>query len=122
MIRDLGAVVFDLDDTLHNDTHAYQSAAYDVAEELGVEHGVSAKTIFESYIDHTSRYWRALSTKHLNTPIADSRYELWSAALRSVGIEDNATTRKAAQRDGERRRSFYTPFPGTLDLLAALRT
>lgn len=121
MIRDLGAVVFDLDDTLHNDTHAYQSAACDVAEEIGAAHGVSAKAIFESYIDHTSRYWRALSVEHLNTPIADSRYVLWSAALRSVGIDDDATTRKAAERYGVRRRSYYTPFPGTLELLAALR-
>lgn len=121
MIDDLGAVVFDLDDTLHNDTHAYQSAACDVAEELGAAHNVCAEAIFEAYIEHTSRYWRALSAEHLNTPIADSRYELWATALRSVGIDDEATTRKAAQRYGERRRSYYTPFPGTLELLAALR-
>ncbi|MGA3036781.1 MAG: HAD family hydrolase [Vulcanimicrobiaceae bacterium] len=120
MIRDLGAVVFDLDDTLHNDTHAYQSAACDVAEEIGKAHNVSAQTIFDSYIEHTSRYWRALSAEHLNTPIADSRYELWAAALRSVGIDDDATTQAAARRYGERRRSYYTPFPGTLELLDAL--
>lgn len=121
MKRDLDAVVFDLDDTLHNDTHAYQSAACDVAEEIGAAHNVSAQAVFDAYIDHTSRYWRALSAEHLNTPIADSRYELWAAALRSVGIVDDAATKAAAQRYGERRRAYYTPFPGTLDLLGTLR-
>ena len=121
MIRDLAAVVFDLDDTLHNDTHAYQSAACDVAEAIAAAHGVSAAALFEAYIDHTSQYWRGLSAEHLNTPIADSRYELWSSALHSVGIDDEATVREAVQRYGERRRAYYTPFPGTLGLLDTLR-
>jgi len=119
--HDFAAVVFDLDDTLHNDTHAYQSAACDVAEEIGERYDVSAQAVFDAYIEHTSRYWRALSAEHLNTPIADSRYELWASALRTVGIEDDAITRSAAERYGERRRSYYTPFPGTLELLDALR-
>lgn len=121
MNRDLAAVLFDLDDTLHNDTHAYQSAACEVAEWIAAGHGVDAHALFEAYIAHTSRYWSALSAEHLNMPIAESRYELWASALADAGITDQATIRAAAERYGVCRRKYYSPFPGTLDVLATLR-
>lgn len=121
MIRDLAAVIFDLDDTLHNDTHAYQSAACEVAEWVAAAHGVDARALFEAFIEHTSRYWTALSVEHLGMSIATSRLDLWAAALASVGITDQATIRAAAQHYGECRRKYYTPFPGALELLGILR-
>ena len=121
MTRDFAAVLFDLDDTLHDDTHAYQSATRDVAEEITAERGVDAEKIFQAYVEGSSQYWRALSVEHLKMPIADSRYDLWEAALAAAGIEDEAAIRKAAERYGERRRTYYTPFPSALELLAELR-
>ena len=121
MNRNFAAVIFDLDDTLHNDTHAYQSAACEIAEAIAAERGVDAHALFEAFIAHTSRYWSALSAEHLNMPIAESRYELWGSALRDVGITDDATIRKVAQRYGECRRKYYSPFPGALELLGTLR-
>ena len=121
MIRDLAAVLFDLDDTLHDDTRAYQSAARDVAEEIAASHGVDASAIFSAYVDVTSRYWHALSVEHLKMPIADSRLDMWASALATVGIRDDLTIRAAAMRYGERRRSHYSPFPGALELLGELR-
>jgi len=120
--RDLGAVIFDLDDTLHNDTHAYQSAAREIAESVAAKHGVDATAIFDAYIASTSRYWSALSVEHLGMPIAVSRYELWKDALAAVGIDDDVAVRDAAQRYGESRRKYYAPFPGALELLDALRS
>jgi putative hydrolase of the HAD superfamily len=120
-MRELAAVIFDLDDTLHDDTHAYQAATREVAEEIAREHGVDATTIFEAYTEKAQRYWRALSVEHLGMPIADSRYELWSAALAAVGIDDDAAIRAAARRYGDCRRKYYAPFPGALVLLATLR-
>jgi putative hydrolase of the HAD superfamily len=101
VIRDVAAVVFDLDDTLHDDTRA--------------------EAIVDAYVDAASRYWRALGVEHLRTPIADSRYELWSAALGAVGISDVQTIRRAALRYGDCRRKHYRPFPAALELLAELR-
>ena len=120
-MRDFAAVLFDLDDTLHDDTHAYQSATRDVAEEIAASHGVDAQTIFDTYVEATSHYWHGLSVEHLKMPIADSRIEMWTAALGAAGIRDEHTIRRAALRYGERRRGHYTPFPGALELLAELR-
>ena len=121
MIPDLAAVLFDLDDTLHDDTNAYQSATRDVAEEIAASHGVDAGKIFDTYVEAASRFWHALSVEHLKMPVADSRLELWEAALAAVGIRDDETIRTAALRYGDRRRGHYTPFPGALELLAQLR-
>lgn len=120
-MRDFAAVLFDLDDTLHDDTHAYQSATRDVAEEIAASHGVDAQTIFDAYVEAISHYWHGLSVEHLKMPIADSRIEMWTAALGAAGIRDEQTIRCAALRYGERRRGHYTPFPGALELLAELR-
>lgn len=121
MTRDLAAVLFDLDDTLHDDTRAYQAATRDVAQEIAAARGVDAEKIFRTYVDESLQYWRALSVEHLKMPIADSRLELWATALGSVGIDDEATIRTAALRYGDCRRNHYTPFPGALELLSALR-
>jgi putative hydrolase of the HAD superfamily len=119
--RDLAGVVFDLDDTLHDDTRAYQSAAREVAEEIAAAHGVDAEKVLAAYIQSASRYWRALGVEHLRTPIADSRYELWTDGLAAVGIHDAATVRAATLRYGDCRRKYYSPFPGALELLDTLR-
>jgi putative hydrolase of the HAD superfamily len=121
VIPNLSAVLFDLDDTLHDDTRAYQSAARDVADEIAAEHGVDAQKIFDTYVECASQFWRALTVENLYMPIADSRLDLWATALAAVGIEDEAVVKRAALRYGERRRSHYSPFPGALDLLAELR-
>ena len=121
MIPNIDAVLFDLDDTLHDDTRAYQAAARDVAEEIAAEFRVDAQTIFDTYVDRASQYWRELSVEYLRMPIADSRLELWAAALASAGVNDETVVTRAALRYGERRRAHYSPFPGALDLLAELR-
>jgi len=119
--RNLAAVLFDLDDTLHDDTYAYQAAARDVAEEIARERHVDADTIFKKFVESASAYWRGLGVEHLSISIAESRIELWTAALGAVGVDDEATIRQASRRYGERRRGYYSPFPGALELLAALR-
>ena len=121
MKRELTAVVFDLDDTLHDDTRAYQSAAREIAEEIAAAHGVDAEKLLAAFIDSSSRYWRALSADHLLTPISVSRLEMWTSALQAVGVADEATIHTATRRYAECRRKYYSPFPGALQLLDALR-
>jgi putative hydrolase of the HAD superfamily len=120
-MRMLEAIIFDLDDTLHDDTRAYQSAVREIAHEIATESNVDEEVIVTEYVAAASRYWRALSAEHLGVPISDSRYELWLAALKAVGIDDDATIRGAVLRYGDYRRKYYTPFPGALELLATLR-
>ena len=50
MTRSVDVVLFDLDDTLHDDTFAYHSAAEEVAREVAAEHGIDALELKEAYI------------------------------------------------------------------------
>ena len=50
LVRRIELVLFDLDDTLHDDTHAYSSAAEEVAREIAAEHGIDALALKAAYI------------------------------------------------------------------------
>ena len=49
-VRRMEIVLFDLDDTLHDDTYAYHSAAEEVAREVAAEHGIDALALKDAYI------------------------------------------------------------------------
>lgn len=121
MPQDLAAVIFDLDDTLHDDTRAYQAAAGEVADGIAREHGIDGAALLAAYIREAQQFWKAMSTEHLAMQIVDTRVALWSAALAAVGVTGEAPALAAVARYAEYRRKHYTPFPGALELLAELR-
>jgi len=119
--RPLDAVLFDLDDTLHDDTLAYQSAAEEVAHEVAAEHGVDALALKAAYIAAAEGFWKRLSLEAMQIKLAAIRAQLWKAALEDVGLADEALARRSAQRYHDYRKKYYTVFPGVVDLLASLR-
>ena len=121
MPDELAAVIFDLDDTLHDDTRAYQAAAREVAEAIAGEYGIDGAALLAAYIEQAQQFWKAMSAEHLTMQIVDTRVALWSAALKAVGIADEDVARDAVARYAEHRRKHYAPFPGALELLAELR-
>lgn len=122
MNRPLDAVLFDLDDTLHDDTLAYQSAAEEVAHEVAAEHGVDALALKAAYIAQAEGFWKRLSLEAMQEKLAAIRAQLWQAALEDVGISDDALARRSAQRYHDYRKKYYSVFPGVVELLAALRS
>ena len=56
-MRRIELVLFDLDDTLHDDTHAYSSAAEEVAREIAAEHGIDALALKAAYIAVAEGFW-----------------------------------------------------------------
>ncbi|MBV8283963.1 MAG: HAD-IA family hydrolase [Candidatus Eremiobacteraeota bacterium] len=121
MNRPLDAVLFDLDDTLHDDTLAYQSAAEEVAHEVAAEHGVDALALKAAYIAEAEGFWKRLSLEAMQIKLAAIRAQLWKAALEDVGLADEALARRSAQRYHDYRKKYYAVFPGVVDLLASLR-
>lgn len=117
----LEAVLFDLDDTLHDDTYAYTSAAEAVAREISAEHGIDALALKAAYVAESEGFWIRLTPDQLQTKLAGLRERMWDAALREIGIEDGALAARSARRYVDLRRSFLTIFPGAIDLLRALR-
>jgi putative hydrolase of the HAD superfamily len=120
-MRDLEAILFDLDDTLHDDTLAYQSAAEEVAHQVAAEHGIDALALKAAYIAEAEGFWKRLSTEALQTKLSTVRAQLWRCALETVGVDDRDVAALSARRYADYRKKYYTPLPGALDLLRALR-
>lgn len=121
MLKALDAVLFDLDDTLHDDTYAYKTAADEVAAEVAAEHGIDALALKAAYIAQAEGFWHRLSSAHLQERLAGTRVRMWAAALETVGIADEALAQQSAQRYDRYRTAHLTLFPGALDLLRELR-
>src|SRR5579875_685414 len=121
MKRRLGAVLFDLDDTLHDDTQAFTGAAEEVAREIEAEHGIDALLLKDAYVNAAHGFWKALSPAQLAVRMADLRAQLWTEALTEVGLRDPALALRSAERYNAARMTRYTLFPGALDLLRRLK-
>jgi putative hydrolase of the HAD superfamily len=121
LIRPIEIVLFDLDDTLHDDTLAFRSAAEEVARAIAVESGIDAGPLKAAYVRVAEDFWTRLTADGLGVELASVRRDLWRRALESVGIEDPQAAADAARRYNECRKKYFAPFPGAIDLLRALR-
>jgi HAD superfamily hydrolase (TIGR01549 family) len=117
----IDAVLFDLDDTLHDDSSAYKTAARRVAEDVAAEHGLSAERVYTAYVAEANNFWKRLSNETVSIPIHESRAQLWHAALRAAGNDDLALAVTCAARYIAYRSEVLELSPGALDLLIALR-
>ncbi len=121
-MRRIEIVLFDLDDTLHDDTYAYHSAAEEVAREVAAEHGIDALALKDAYIAEAEGFWHRLSADDLKVKLASIRASMWQTALESVGAGgDPELAHRSAERYNAYRVKYFTLFPGAIDLLRALR-
>lgn len=116
----LDAVIFDLDDTLHDDTFAYHSAARTTAGEVAERHAVAAQTLYEAYVANAELFWQRLSREDLATQLSGRRADLWLAALRTVGFADETLARWCSERYNRLRKDHLRLFPGAIELLGRL--
>ena len=120
-MRDFAAVLFDLDDTLHDDTYAFTSAAEEVAREIALEHGVDALALKHAYVTEAEGFWHRLTPEQLKTRLSGLRATMWAAALERVGIADREVATQSAARYNEYRKKYFAVFPGATDALRTLR-
>ncbi|HEX3368715.1 MAG TPA: HAD family hydrolase [Candidatus Cybelea sp.] len=120
-MRRIDLVLFDLDDTLHDDTFAYQSAAEEVAREVAAEHGVDALALKAAYVAEAEGFWQRLSPADLKVKLSRIRASMWQSALESVGVASPEVAEQSAERYNAYRSKYYTLFPGAVELLRALR-
>ena len=122
-MRTLDTILFDLDDTLLDDSTAYKRAARRVADELALERGVDAGRLVNAYVAEANGY---LEETHAGitsrTPIHDARTQLWSDALVASGLPfDAALAQRCADDYTRYRADVLELFPGALELVLALR-
>jgi putative hydrolase of the HAD superfamily len=120
-MRAIDTVLFDLDDTLHDDTAAYRAAARSVAETIARDHGIDAQVLADAYERAAMAFWSTLTADHLALAIGDERERMWHEALCAVGLDDRALARRAADGYVQARADVLELSPGALDVLVALR-
>jgi putative hydrolase of the HAD superfamily len=120
-MRAIDTVLFDLDDTLHDDTAAYRAAARTVAETIAHEHGIDAQALADAYERAAMAFWSSLSADHLTLAIEDQRERMWHEALCAVGLDDPGLAPRCADGYVRARADVLELSPGALDVLMALR-
>jgi len=119
--RAFEAVLFDLDDTLHDDTRTYREATRAVAATVARERGVDATALCDAYVEQAETFWAGLDERHLGMDLAALRARMWSGALATVGIRDAALAERSAIDYNRHRTGGLQLFPGVLSLLERLR-
>ena len=120
-MRVIDTVLFDLDDTLHDDTSAYRAAAGSVAATVAREYGIDAQALADAYEGAAMTFWSALTAEHLTLAIEDQREQMWHEALCAVGVDDRALALRCADDYVRARAEVLALSPGALDVLVALR-
>jgi putative hydrolase of the HAD superfamily len=121
-VRTLDTILFDLDDTLLDDSTAYKRAARRVADDVAAERGVDAERLTNAFVAEANGFWKKLSQETLTQPIHDARTQLWSDALVAGGVPfDAALAQRCADTYTRYRADVLELFPGALDLVLALR-
>jgi putative hydrolase of the HAD superfamily len=120
-MRAIDTVLFDLDDTLHDDTAAYRAAARSVADTVAHERGIEAQALAEAYERAATAFWSTLSAEHLTRAIGDERERMWHQALCTAGVDDRALALQCADEYVRARAGRLELAPGALDVLVRLR-
>ncbi len=120
-LRTLDTILFDLDDTLHDDTAAYQEAARIVARDVGRHATIDPSALVQAYIVEAQTFWKKLSVEHLSMGITDTRAQLWADALAAVGITDLTLAERCATDYTRYRAEVLELSPGSLECIEALR-
>ncbi|MHB8145960.1 MAG: HAD family hydrolase [Vulcanimicrobiaceae bacterium] len=119
--RAISIVLFDLDDTLHDDTRAFMDAAHEVATHIALEHGIDALALKEAYVAQAHGFWSRLSAADLQNRLSSIRETLWRSALEEVGLGAAGLASRSAERYNAYRQRHFALFPGALELLRSLR-
>jgi putative hydrolase of the HAD superfamily len=115
------AALFDLDDTLHDDSFAYHRAAQLAADDGAREGGVQARQLYEAYVARAERFWHELSARTLGTKLVALRASMWTGALADCGVDDPELGARLAIAYNSYRASVLELWPGVLEMLARLR-
>ncbi len=113
-------VLFDLDDTLHDDRSSVNEAAIVVAETIAGLHRCDVNTLFEAFLSELDLFWEKLKVASAAAP-KNPRVEMWKSALKCAGIIVPGLAESAAQHFEAIRVSKSRLLPGVIDLLVYLR-
>ena len=115
--RRIDIVLFDLDDTLHDDTYAFSSAAEEVAREVAAEHGIDALAHTAAYITEAEGFWHRLSPEDLKVKLSSiraghvARRHVKNPRSRASASIDEDLARRSAERCNTYPVPYFRSFP-----------
>jgi putative hydrolase of the HAD superfamily len=115
------AVLFDLDDTLHDDTLTYRRAAKSVSAGVAADRGIDAPALTAAYVAEADAFWHTISPAAFEQSLAGLRTTMWGAALKRVGIDDDELAAFCGTEYNRYRREYLVLWPGARELLERLR-
>lgn len=113
-------ILFDLDDTLHDDIAAFRMASDEISARVAQHYPVAPSALSAAFQLETESFWRTYNPALLD-PNKDPRSIMWMRALKRFGIESVSVADELAQRFETARAQYYRLFPGTTAALAELR-
>ena len=122
MNAEIRTVLFDLDDTLHDDTYAFTTAAEEVAREVAAEHGIDALELKKAYIAEAEGFWHRLSNEQVRTKLSQAACDDVEQRARQRGPARSALAQRSANNYNIYRKKYFSLFPGALDLLKTLKS
>lgn len=114
----LTTIFFDLDDTLHDDSGAFQGATFEIASRLATTHGVRAEELAKAFIRETESFWDNYDPARV---IGNPRAITWARALDGVGVESAGLCEELASDFEAARKRRYRLFSGVAETLTKLR-
>jgi putative hydrolase of the HAD superfamily len=117
----MDTVIFDLDDTLHDDTGAYKKSALHVARYVADRYAIDAAKLAASYTSQAEAFWEEFSSHSLKLKDQGLRARFWGRALAEFGISDRHLAGWCSFVYSEMRDRHLRLFPGVTEMLSHLR-
>lgn len=117
----LQAVLFDLDDTLHDDTLTFTRAARDVASAIADVVNIEPGRLAHAFITELESFWQRFKVTDLR-PGENVRARMWAQTFARFYIFDDLLAERCAREFEAARKQYYELFPVVEGLLAELRS
>jgi putative hydrolase of the HAD superfamily len=116
----LDAVVFDLDDTLHDDTLSHQEAARRVAATCFTDPRLGER-VAEAYVSRLQRFWSGITGGAVTERVTGMRERVWREALEEVPGAAPELGARCAEAYERYLREHFVLWDGVRELLRDLR-
>ena len=120
-MRATEVVLFDLDDTLHDDTAAYRVTALRVAVYVADRFGIDAQAMADAYLAEVQQFYEVLAPEHVVARHQHVQARWWGRAFVEFGIRDREFAAWCSFAFEQLQGRHLMVLPGVHEMLAGLR-
>ena len=114
-------IIFDLDDTLHDDSTSFHRAALYVAQQVADRYDIDPHKLGQQYIEQAQAFWQELTPEDFTAMSNGVRAKFWGKALAQWGIANRELAGWCAYAYEHERERILHMEPSILAMLTDLR-